>query len=140
VLRAVLDANVIISALIQPKGASGRIVASLLLVASPAILAEVRRSLTYPKVRKYIKVSDEDVDLSVAALALIAQPVEGILRVKAVAENPDDNKYIEAALEGRAQYIVTGDSHLKSLKSYRGIRIVTPPGLPRSALMETRQS
>jgi putative PIN family toxin of toxin-antitoxin system len=97
VLRAVLDANVIISALIQPKGASGRIVASLLLVASPAILAEVRRSLTYPKVRKYIKVSDEDVDLSVAALALIAQPVEGILRVKAVAEDPDDNKYIEAA-------------------------------------------
>lgn len=131
-LRAVLDANVIISALIQPKGPSGRIVASLLeessfeLVASPAILAEVRRSLTYPKVRKYIKVSDEDVDLSVAALALIAQPIEGILRVKAVAEDPDDNKYIEAALEGRAQFIVTGDSHLKSLKSYRGIRIVTP--------------
>ena len=131
-LRAVLDANVIISALIQPKGASGRIVTSLLeessfeLVASSAILAEVRRSLTYPKVRKYIKVSDEDVDLSVAALALIAQPVEGILRVKAVAEDPDDNKYIEAALEGRAQFIVTGDSHLKSLKSYRGIRIVTP--------------
>ena len=73
-LRAVLDANVIISALIQPKGASGRIVASLLeensfeLVLSPAILAEIRRALTYPKVRKYIKVSDEDLDLAVAAL------------------------------------------------------------------------
>ena len=131
-LRAVLDANVIISALIQPKGASGRIVASLLeessfeLVVSPAILAELRRSLTYPKVRKYIKASDEDLDLAVAALALVAQPVEGILRVNVVAEDPDDNKYIEAALEGRAQFIVTGDSHLKSLKSYRGIRIVTP--------------
>jgi len=132
VLRAVLDANVIISALIQPKGPSGQIVASLLeessfeLIVSPAILAEIRRSLTYPKVRKYIKVSDEDLALSVAALALIAQPVEGILRVKAVAEDPDDNKYIEAVLGGRAQFIVTGDSHLKSLKSYRGIRIVTP--------------
>jgi len=132
VLRAVLDANVIISALIQPKGASGRIVASLLeensfeLVLSPAILAEIRRALTYPKVRKYIKVSDEDLDLAVAALALVAQPVEGILRVDAVAEDADDNKYIEAALEGRAQFIVSGDRHLKSLKSYRGIRIVTP--------------
>lgn len=131
-LRAVLDANVIISALIQPKGASGRIVASLLeensfeLVLSPAILAEIRRALTYPKVRKYIKVSDEDLDLAVAALALVAQPVEGILRVDAVAEDADDNKYIEAALEGRAQFIVSGDRHLKSLKSYRGIRIVTP--------------
>jgi putative PIN family toxin of toxin-antitoxin system len=132
VLRAVLDANVIISALIQPKGASGRIVASLLeersfeLIVSPAILAEIRRSLTYPKVRRYIKISDEDLDLSVAALALVAQPVEGSLRVNAVADDPDDNKYLEAALEGRAQYIATGDSHLKSLKSYRGIRIVTP--------------
>ncbi|MBI2365770.1 MAG: putative toxin-antitoxin system toxin component, PIN family [Deltaproteobacteria bacterium] len=131
-LRAVLDANVIISALIQPKGASGRIVASLLeensfeLVLSPAILAEMLRALTYPKVRKYIKVSDEDLDLAVAALALVAQPVEGILRVDAVAEDADDNKYIEAALEGRAQFIVSGDRHLKSLKSYRGIRIVTP--------------
>ena len=131
-LRAVLDANVIISALIQPKGASGRIVASLLekssfeLVVSPAILAEIRRSLTYPKVRKYIKTSDEDMALAVAALALVAQPVEGSLRVNAVAEDPDDNKYLEAALEGRAQFIVTGDSHLKSLNSYRGIRIVTP--------------
>jgi len=108
VLRAVLDANVIISALIQPKGASGRIVASLLeessfeLIVSPAILAEIRRSLTYPKVRRYIKASDEDLDLSVAALALVAQPVEGSLRVNAVADDPDDNKYIEAALEGRA--------------------------------------
>ncbi|MBI2531194.1 MAG: putative toxin-antitoxin system toxin component, PIN family [Deltaproteobacteria bacterium] len=131
-LRAVLDANVIISALIQPKGASGRIVASLLeensfeLVLSPAILAEMLRALTYPKVRKYIKVSDEDLDLAVAALALVAQPVEGILRVDAVAEDADHNKYIEAALEGRAQFIVSGDRHLKSLKSYRGIRIVTP--------------
>jgi putative PIN family toxin of toxin-antitoxin system len=66
VLRAVLDANVIISALIQPKGASGRILASLLqansfeLIVSPANLGELRRSLSYPKVRKYIKFSDED--------------------------------------------------------------------------------
>ena len=107
-LRAVLDANVIISALIQPKGASGRIVASLLeensfeLVLSPAILVEIRRALTYPKIRKYIKASDEDLDLAVTALALAAQSVEGILRVDAVAEDPDDNKYVEAALEGRA--------------------------------------
>jgi putative PIN family toxin of toxin-antitoxin system len=130
--RAVLDANVIISALIQPKGASGRIVASLLkessceLIVSPAILAEVRRSLSYPKVRRYIKVSDNDLDLWVASLELIAQPVEGNLRLNAVAEDPDDNKYIEAAVEGLAQFIVTGDRHLLSLTYYQDIRIVTP--------------
>ena len=130
--RAVLDANVIISALIQPKGPSGRILTSLLqrnsfeLVVSPGILAEVRRSLAYPKVRKYIKISDEDLDLWVAALELIAQPVDGKLRIHAVAADPDDNKYIEAAVEGLAQFVVTGDKHLLSLKSYENIRIVTP--------------
>lgn len=121
-----------ISALIQPKGASGQIIASLLeespfeLIVSPAILAEVRRSLSYPKVRKYIKASDEDLELWVASLELIAQPVEGNLRVNAVAEDPDDNKYIEAAVEGLAQFIVSDDRHLLSLKSYQDIRIVTP--------------
>ena len=131
-LRAVLDANVMISALIQPKGASGRILTSLSennsfeLVVSPTILAEVRRSLAYPKVRKYIKTSDEDLDLWVASIELIAQPVEGSLRIHAVAADPDDNKYIEAAVEGLAQFVVTGDKHLLSLKSYENIRIVTP--------------
>lgn len=131
-LRAVLDANVMISALIQPKGASGRILTSFLendsfeLVVSPTILAEVRRSLTYPKVRKYIKTSDEDLDLWVTSIELIARPVEGSLRIQAVAADPDDNKYIEAAVEGLAQFVVTGDRHLLSLKSYENIRIVTP--------------
>ena len=131
-LRAVLDANVMISALIQPKGASGRILTSLLeknsfeLVLPPAILAEVRRSLSYPKIRKYIKTSDEDLDLWIASLELIAQPVDGNLRIRAVAADPDDNKYIEVAVEGLAQFVVTGDKHLLSLKSYENIRIVTP--------------
>ena len=131
-LRAVLDANVIISALIQPKGASGRILTSLLernsfeLIVSPAILAEVRRSLSYPKVRKYIKTSDEDLDLCVASIELIAQPVAGNLRIHAVAADPDDDKYVEAAVEGLAQFVVTGDKHLLSLESYENIRIVTP--------------
>jgi hypothetical protein len=132
VLRAVLDANVVVSALIQPKGAPGRILSGLVeerifeLVVSPAILAEVRRSLSYPKVRKFIKVSEEDLDLWVASIELIARPVEGNLTIHAVAGDPDDNKYIEAAVEGLAQFVVTGDRHLLSLKSYENIRIVTP--------------
>ena len=131
-LRAVLDANVMISAVIQPKGASGRILRSLLernsfeLIVSPAILAEVRRSVSYPKVRKYIKTSDEDIDLWFASMELIAQPVDGNLRIHAVAADPDDNKYVEAAVEGLAQFVVTGDKHLLSLKSYENIRIITP--------------
>ena len=95
-------------------------------VVSPGILAELRRSLSYPKVRKYIKISEEDLDLWVTSLELIALPVEGNLRIHAVTADPDDNKYIEAAVEGVAQFVVTGDKHLLALKTYEDIRIVTP--------------
>ncbi len=52
--------------------------------------------------------------------------MDGNLRIHAVAADPDDNKYIEAAVEGLAQFVVTGDKHLLSLTSYENIRIVTP--------------
>ena len=131
-LRAVLDANVLVSALIRPKGPPGQIVVRLLrdraftLVTSVAILSEVRRSLAYPRVRKHLIASDDDLDLWVASLALMGEPVEGSLRIAAVAEDPEDDKYIAAALEGRAQFIVTGDAHLLALKTYEGVRMVTP--------------
>lgn len=131
-LRAVLDANVLVSALIRPTGPPGQIVIRLLegrafeLITSPAILNEVRRSLTYPRVRKYLIASDDELDLWVASLELIADTVKGRLRIKAVVEDPDDDKYIVAALEGRAQFIVSGDAHLLVLKAYEGVRIVTP--------------
>jgi len=42
-----------------------------------------------------------------------------------VREDPDDNAVLEAALNGRADYIVSGDGHLLRLKSFRGIKIVS---------------
>ncbi len=42
----------------------------------------------------------------------------------AVCRDPDDNMVLECALEGRAQYIVSGDKDLLDLKEFRGIRIV----------------
>ena len=131
-LRAVLDANVLVSALIRPKGPPGQVLVRLLrdpaftLVISVAILTEVRRSLAYPRVRRHLIASDDDLDLWVASLGLVGEPVEGRLRVAAVAEDPEDDKYIAAALEGRAQFIVTGDTHLLALKTYEGVRMVTP--------------
>lgn len=54
------------------------------------------------------------------ALALIAEPTEGSLNVQAVKKDPDDVKYLVAALEGRAGYLVSGDSDLLELHEYRG--------------------
>ena len=47
------------------------------------------------------------------------------VRVKAVKQDPDDDKIVECALEAEADYIVTGDKHLLELASYGKIRIIT---------------
>jgi uncharacterized protein len=129
-VRAVLDANIFASALMRPQGPPGRVLGLLLrqrvfeLVMSPAILEEVARVLHYPKVRKCIAATDEKLDLWLAALDLISVPVEGSLEVKAVAADPDDDKYLAAAVEGMAEFVVSGDDHLLSLGTYEGVRII----------------
>ena len=78
------------------------------------------------RVRKYITATDEELDLWVTALGVVADVVEGRLAVSAVPHDPDDNKYLAAALEGHAEFVVSGDAHLLDLHEYEGIRIVTP--------------
>ncbi len=130
-IRAVLDANIDVSACIRPQGPPGRILRRLVddqsfqLIGSGAIFDEVRRSLTYPKVRRYLSLSHEEIDRWVIALALIAEPTEGCFKLRAVENDPDDDKYLVAALEGRAGYLVSGDSDLLELHEYKGVRIVT---------------
>lgn len=43
----------------------------------------------------------------------------------AVSEDPDDNRVLECAVAGKAEYIVSGDRHLLRLHSYDGIAILT---------------
>ena len=131
-MRAVLDANVLISALIRPGGPPGRIVVDFLrnptfeLVASPATLDELRQSLRYPKVRRYLGLSETEIDLWVAALRALAVVVEGRVTRPAVAADPADDIYLAAATDGLADFIVSGDRHLLDLEVYEGIRILSP--------------
>ena len=47
-------------------------------------------------------------------------------KIEIVKDDPDDNKFIETALEGKAEYIVTQDKHLLKIKEFKGIKIITP--------------
>jgi uncharacterized protein len=54
--------------------------------------------------------------------SVIVNPTEKV----DVVTDPDDNKFVEAALEGKAEYIVSQDKHLLILKEYRGIKVLHP--------------
>ena len=131
-IRAVLDANVIVSALIRPEGPPGRILAELLenrsfaLVVSTAIRDEVRRTIAYERVCKYVRLTPQETAALLASLQSIAEQVEGRRSVSVVAADPEDDNYFAAALEGEADFLVSGDRHVLDVNHFERTRVVTP--------------
>ena len=130
-IPAVLDANVYVSAAVRPEGPPGQIIGRFLrggafeIVMSRAIVEEVLRAFTYPKVRKYIR-PGLDPELWFEDIVVLCHLVAGQPDFEGASKDPDDDKYIAAAIEGRAGFVIAGDSDLLDLKEYNGIRIVNP--------------
>jgi Predicted nucleic acid-binding protein, contains PIN domain len=59
-------------------------------------------------------------------LAHIAIMTPGILTLTVITEDPPDDRYLECAVEGEADYIVSGDQLLLRLSAHQGIPILTP--------------
>jgi predicted nucleic acid-binding protein len=71
----------------------------------------------------------------VAQLKLISKVAEIVIPkigLQVIKADPDDDKFLECAVEGSADLIVSGDRHLTRLKSFRGIGIVRPIDFQRS--------
>lgn len=129
-LRAVLDANVYVSAYVRPEGPPGQIVERLLrdrafeLVLSAEIAEEVLEALAYPKVLKSARTKIEP-DLWFEDIVMLAEFVTD-RQIESVSRDPDDDKYLAAAIEGRASFVVSGDPDLLDIKEHEGVRIVNP--------------
>lgn len=52
--------------------------------------------------------------------------VEPTAKLDVIKDDPDDNRVLECAKEGKVSYIITNDNHLLKLKEFEGIKIVTP--------------
>ena len=130
-IRAVLDTNILVSATLVSEGHPARIVdlwekRQFVLLLSPLLLEEVQEVLRYPRLRRRHGWSDEEIDAYVNRLTEMAVFTAGQLKVSVVSQDPDDDVLIACALEGKADFLVTGDQHLLSLESYEGIQIVAP--------------
>lgn len=139
-MRVVLDANIYVSALISDKGNPAKIVSRWLngefeILLSQAIIDEILRVTTYGRIqRKYAKVRENRLEF-VELLTEQSVWVEPLQKLAVVPDDESDNRYLECAEAGGAQYIVTGDKHLLELGSYQGILIITPAAFV--ALLET---
>ena len=139
-IRVVLDTNVLVSAILAPEGPPAQILSlvkngAVELVFSPPTMAEVLQVLQRPKLIDLMRKHDvdpEEAENFIQALAGISLIVPGELKVENISDDPNDNMFLACALEGEAQFIVSGDRHLTDLKNFQGIPIGSPAEFLRS--------
>lgn len=130
VIRVVLDTNILVSAALHPGSVPDRVLrlvreGYLTALTTQALLDEHESVL----VRKFA-LSRQDAVAAAGLARLFSTMVEPRIAIDVVREDPPDNRVLECAVEGHADFIVTGDRHhLLPLKVFRGIRLVTPAQL-----------
>ena len=121
VRRVVLDPNVLISALLTPRGASAFILLHLRagafeLVTSPALMSELRAVLRRDKFRRYVSL--DEVEAFVELIRRESTSIEDPGPSAApLSEDPGDEYLIQIARVARANALISGDPHLTRLRS-----------------------
>ena len=125
--RVVIDTNVLISGLLSttstPALAVEKAITKAELVATTETLRALIQTLLLPKFDRYVRRERREALLQ--RVASIVEIVE-VLQVVRASRDPKDDRFLEAAVNGRANVLLTGDRDLLDLNPFRGIAIVTP--------------
>jgi len=126
VSKLVVDTNVLLSSFISagpPRLILNHIRDRLdLLCLSSSILEEYLAVLQRAGISEHLQAS---------LFSLLHDPDHVLLvvpsrRVQVVRDDPSDNMFLECAIEARADFLISGDRHLRSLRSFQGIEIIPP--------------
>ena len=123
----VADTNIFLSGIFWKGNFSSQVIdlwrnRKLDLISSIPIIEELTKNLEGFKI-KMDKDMVQEWKNKILENSLIVESQEDINIVK---EDEEDNKFVEAAVAGKANYIVTQDNHLLKVKEFRGIKILTP--------------
>lgn len=132
-MLAVLDTNVIISALLSPQGAPARIIkkweqGAFDAAVSESLLEELERALGYDRIKPYLERSGMVIEDLIKGLRETAVVVDSEPTLRVIEEDPEDDRVLECALRSGAAYLVSGDHHLIELGEYQGVQILPPAG------------
>lgn len=122
--RVVLDTNIIISSalggalvLILEKWVEGKFT----VIATSGILSEYFEVLNRPK----FKLKQDTIDKITRYIYQFSEFVVPEEQIQFIKADPDDNKFLEAAVAGKVDFIVSGDNHLLEHKEFRSIPIIS---------------
>jgi putative PIN family toxin of toxin-antitoxin system len=130
-LKAVLDTSILVSAFLKNEGVNAKVLLGAKnqyqLYLSEDILEETSLVLlTYERIRKKYHYGDDEALEYLATLRVVAkQVVKKLPKIRVIERDPKDDPVLACALKVKADYIVSKDDHLKDLKEYRGIKIVS---------------
>jgi uncharacterized protein len=126
-IRVVIDTNVVISATLAEHSTARKAIFKAIdtcqILISQEVLTEFGQAIVRTKFNKYIRREDR-----LAFLNALVKESGIIAPTSHITDCRDqrDNKFLELAVDGNAQYIITGDNDLLQLSPYRGIHILTP--------------
>lgn len=130
--RAVLDTNVLVSAMIidygkpaQPVGYASE--GKFILVISDEIIQETDTTLHRKHIQKRFHPTDEKINEFLDKLCSLGEFVQVKDIENLVPQDPPDNLILATAVQGNAAYLVSGNLHLLNLVSHRNIRMSPPP-------------
>lgn len=130
-MRVILDTNILLSALLSPLGTPAKLLDAwerrrFTLVACDALIAELREVAGRPFFRTRLRSSAAELlAAGVRDFSLFCEDVPS----GAVAPDPKDSYLLALAEVGQADFLLTGDKELLSLKRYKSTRLIPPSGL-----------
>jgi putative PIN family toxin of toxin-antitoxin system len=131
-IRAVLDINVMVSAIILSRGIPFTIWLAwqsqqFELISSDGILLELQEKLELPKISERYAISSQDISAILSLLRSQARLIQvPVSEQRPVTIDPEDNLVLATGRLAQAEYLVTGDRGLLDLVEYKGMKIISP--------------
>jgi len=97
----------------------------ILITVSEEIVEEISQTLSYHRFRAIYEESGISREELVGTVLRIGKTVEVETKLNVIREDPSDNKFLECAVDGDADYVVSGDEHLLRMEYYQKIRILS---------------
>jgi putative PIN family toxin of toxin-antitoxin system len=133
--KVVLDTNIYVSGLLSRNGTPAQVLDAwkakrYILIISPFIIQEICDTLQSPHIQKKYKIIEEDILALVRLFELDAFLVKGEANTAGVIpQDASDEQILACAVDGQADFTVSGDHHLINLENFQNIPIITPQRL-----------
>ncbi len=130
-MRVVLDTNVWLSSIFW-KGEANKLMKLLLnnkieIIVTDEILAEIVEVLNKEeKFQRFIKDRNQNIEELIRTVLSFSNLIKTKTKINLIKEHPKDNIILEAAFDGKADYIISYDRHILNMLEFRKIKILEP--------------